>query len=101
MITLGHLLEGCLQIDPLEQPAQAQVDNADFVRSPAGLVVMFLLHDVRGYDHYAIGKMRERSVGNCKSQLHKRASDCVRTCAVAALAPNEATVDGIQHVVSK
>jgi RNA polymerase sigma-70 factor, ECF subfamily len=38
---------------------------------PEGYKAMFLLHDVYGYDHKAIAKMRGCSVGNTKSQLHK------------------------------
>ena len=38
---------------------------------PKGYKAMFLLHDVYGYDHNAIAKMRGCSVGNSKSQLHK------------------------------
>jgi hypothetical protein len=35
-VTLGQLLDGSLQIDPIEQPAQPQVDNADFVSRRMG-----------------------------------------------------------------
>jgi RNA polymerase sigma-70 factor (ECF subfamily) len=38
---------------------------------PEGYRAMFLLHDVQGYDHNTIAKMRGCSVGNSKSQLHK------------------------------
>jgi RNA polymerase sigma-70 factor (ECF subfamily) len=38
---------------------------------PEGYKAMLLLHDVYGYDHKAIAKMRGCSVGNTKSQLHK------------------------------
>jgi RNA polymerase sigma-70 factor, ECF subfamily len=38
---------------------------------PEDYRAMFLLHDVYGYDHNAIAKMRGCSVGNSKSQLHK------------------------------
>jgi RNA polymerase sigma-70 factor, ECF subfamily len=38
---------------------------------PEGYKAMFLLHDVYGYDHNAIAKLRGCSVGNSKSQLHK------------------------------
>jgi RNA polymerase sigma-70 factor, ECF subfamily len=38
---------------------------------PDGYKAMFLLHDVYGYNHNAIAKMRGCSVGNSKSQLHK------------------------------
>jgi RNA polymerase sigma-70 factor (ECF subfamily) len=38
---------------------------------PEGYKAMFLLHDVYGYDHNAIAKLRGCSVVNSKSQLHK------------------------------
>ena len=45
--------------------------QAAIERLPEGYKAMFLLHDVHGYDHNAIAKMRGCSVGNSKSQLHK------------------------------
>ena len=45
--------------------------EAAIKRLPEGYKAMFLLHDVYGYDHDAIAKMRRCSVGNSKSQLHK------------------------------
>jgi len=38
---------------------------------PEGYKVMFLLHDVLGYEHHEIAKIVGCSVGNSKSQLHK------------------------------
>ncbi len=38
---------------------------------PEGYKAMFLLHDVHGYDHNEIARIRGCSVGNSKSQLHK------------------------------
>ena len=38
---------------------------------PPGYKTMFVLHDVRGYEHREIAKMVGCSVGNTKSQLHK------------------------------
>lgn len=38
---------------------------------PPGYKTMFILHDVRGYEHWEIAKMVGCSVGNTKSQLHK------------------------------
>jgi RNA polymerase sigma-70 factor (ECF subfamily) len=38
---------------------------------PEGYKAMFLLHDVHGYNHTEIARIRGCSVGNCKSQLHK------------------------------
>jgi RNA polymerase sigma-70 factor (ECF subfamily) len=45
---------------------QAAIDQL-----PEGYKAMFLLHDVEGYDHNEIARMRGCSVGNSKSQLHK------------------------------
>ena len=38
---------------------------------PTGYRMVFLLHDVEGYEHEEIAKMLNRSVGTSKSQLHK------------------------------
>ena len=38
---------------------------------PAGYKVMFVLHDVQGFEHHEIAKILGCSVGNSKSQLHK------------------------------
>jgi RNA polymerase sigma-70 factor (ECF subfamily) len=38
---------------------------------PAGYRLVFILHDVEGYEHPEIALMLDCSVGNCKSQLHK------------------------------
>jgi len=38
---------------------------------PPGYRMVFLLHDVHGYEHQEIAEMLSCSVGNCKSQLHK------------------------------
>lgn len=38
---------------------------------PAGYRLIFILHDVEGYEHNEIAAMLECSVGNSKSQLHK------------------------------
>ena len=38
---------------------------------PAGYRLVFILHDVEGYDHPEIASMLDCSIGNCKSQLHK------------------------------
>jgi DNA-directed RNA polymerase specialized sigma24 family protein len=65
---------------------------------PEGYKAMFLLHDVYGYDHNAIASMRGCSVGSSNRNCTRRANDCTRSCAVATLAPNEATVDEIDPV---
>jgi RNA polymerase sigma-70 factor (ECF subfamily) len=38
---------------------------------PAGYRLVFLLHDVEGYEHNEIAAMLDCSIGNSKSQLHK------------------------------
>jgi len=38
---------------------------------PEGYRLMFLLHDVHGYEHNEIARILDCSVGNSKSQLHK------------------------------
>lgn len=38
---------------------------------PAGYRLIFVLHDVEGYEHNEIATMLDCSVGNSKSQLHK------------------------------
>jgi len=38
---------------------------------PEGYRLMFLLHDVHGYEHNEIAQMLDCSIGNSKSQVHK------------------------------
>jgi len=38
---------------------------------PNGYRLMFLLHDVHGYEHNEIARILDCSIGNSKSQLHK------------------------------
>ena len=38
---------------------------------PPGYRMVFVLHDVEGYEHNEIAAMLECSTGNSKSQLHK------------------------------
>ena len=38
---------------------------------PAGYRTIFLLHEVKGYEHHEIANLLRCSVGNSKSQLHK------------------------------
>jgi RNA polymerase sigma-70 factor, ECF subfamily len=40
-------------------------------RLPQGYRTTFLFHDVHGYEHYEIAQLRNCSIGNSKSQLHK------------------------------
>jgi RNA polymerase sigma-70 factor (ECF subfamily) len=49
---------------------------------PMGYKLAFILHDVYGYEHQEIAKIRECSEGNSKSQLHmarKRLRDLLRS----------------------
>jgi RNA polymerase sigma-70 factor (ECF subfamily) len=49
---------------------------------PAGYRLVFLLHDVEGFEHNEIASMLDCSIGNSKSQLHKarlRLRDALRT----------------------
>jgi RNA polymerase sigma-70 factor, ECF subfamily len=45
---------------------QAAIENL-----PEGYRLMFLLHDVHGYEHNEIAQILDCSIGNSKSQLHK------------------------------
>jgi RNA polymerase sigma-70 factor (ECF subfamily) len=50
---------------------------------PAGYRLIFVLHDVEGYEHNEIAAMLDCSIGNSKSQLHKarlKLRDALRTC---------------------
>jgi RNA polymerase sigma-70 factor, ECF subfamily len=51
------------------------VDQVNLQRAvnqlPLGYRSIFLLHDVKGYEHNEIAKMLGCSIGNSKSQLHK------------------------------
>jgi RNA polymerase sigma-70 factor (ECF subfamily) len=45
--------------------------NSALESLPPGYRMVFLLHDVHGYEHQEIAEILSCSVGNCKSQLHK------------------------------
>lgn len=51
------------------------IDRINLQRSieslPPGYRIMFVLHDVEGYEHNEIAEMMGCSIGNSKSQLHK------------------------------
>jgi len=51
------------------------IDRMQLQRSiealPPGYRMIFLLHDVEGYEHNEIAEMVGCSIGNSKSQLHK------------------------------
>lgn len=49
---------------------------------PAGYRLIFVLHDIEGYEHNEIATMLDCSIGNSKSQLHKarlKLRDALRT----------------------
>jgi RNA polymerase sigma-70 factor (ECF subfamily) len=49
---------------------------------PAGYRLIFVLHDIEGYEHNEIASMLNCSIGNSKSQLHKarlKLRDALRT----------------------
>ncbi len=49
---------------------------------PAGYRLIFVLHDIEGYEHGQIAAMLDCSIGNSKSQLHKarlKLRDAMRT----------------------
>ena len=56
------LIEGSLDRVRLERA---------LVELPPGYRMVFLLHDVQGYEHNEIARIMDCSIGNSKSQLHK------------------------------
>jgi len=60
--SLDPILAGAIDRLTLEQAV------ADL---PAGYRLIFILHDVEGYEHNEIATMLDCSIGNSKSQLHK------------------------------
>jgi len=81
--TLMHRRRKSLPIapDPLELQTAGAINTEDeslarialersVERLPPGYRVVFLLHEVEGYEHNEIAKMIACSVGNSKSQLH-------------------------------
>ena len=45
--------------------------NQAISQLPTGYRMVFILHDLEGFDHFEIGKMLGCAVGTSKSQLHK------------------------------
>ena len=61
---------------PLRRSGRAgHVDRVALERAiatlPPGYRLVFVLHDIEGYEHNEIAAMLECSTGNSKSQLHK------------------------------
>ncbi len=59
----------------LDQRLYSSVDRIALARAmkelPAGYRTVFLMHEVRGYDHREIANLLRCSIGNSKSQLHR------------------------------
>jgi RNA polymerase sigma-70 factor (ECF subfamily) len=59
----------------LDERLSGSVDRIALVRAmqelPAGYRTIFLLHEIKGYEHQEIARILHCSVGNSKSQLHK------------------------------
>jgi RNA polymerase sigma-70 factor, ECF subfamily len=93
-VVLMHLRKKSLPVVPLEETATVgeeesakrdfgaedislagSVDRLQLQRAvdslPPGYRMIFVLHDVQGYEHNEIAKIAGCSVGNSKSQLHK------------------------------
>src|ERR1035438_7518292 len=62
-------------IGTLDNALVGAIDRVNLGRAieslPPGYRIIFVLHDVEGYEHNQIGKMMGCSIGNSKSQLHK------------------------------
>ena len=59
----------------IDERLSTSVDRIALTRAmkelPAGYRTIFLLHEVKGYEHHEIARLLSCSVGNSKSQLHK------------------------------
>jgi RNA polymerase sigma-70 factor (ECF subfamily) len=59
----------------MDEQLCGSVDRITLARAmrelPAGYRTIFLLHEVKGYEHQEIARLLRCSVGNSKSQLHK------------------------------
>ena len=58
-----------------DQTLTGSIDRVNLERAvetlPPGYRIIFVLHDVEGYEHNEIAEMMGCSIGNSKSQLHK------------------------------
>ena len=59
----------------VDERLSASIDRIALTRAmkelPVGYRTIFLLHEVKGYEHHEIARLLRCSVGNSKSQLHK------------------------------
>ncbi len=62
-------------IGTVDRNLAGSIDRVNLERSienlPPGYRIIFVLHDVEGYEHNEIAEMMGCSIGNSKSQLHK------------------------------
>jgi RNA polymerase sigma-70 factor, ECF subfamily len=62
-------------IGALDQVLAGSIDRVNLERAieslPPGYRIIFVLHDIEGYEHNEIAEMMGCSIGNSKSQLHK------------------------------
>ncbi len=58
-----------------DQVLAGSIDRVNLERAveslPPGYRIIFVLHDIEGYEHNEIAEMMGCSIGNSKSQLHK------------------------------
>lgn len=58
-----------------DQALSGSIDRVNLERAietlPPGYRIIFVLHDIEGYEHNEIAEMMGCSIGNSKSQLHK------------------------------
>jgi RNA polymerase sigma-70 factor (ECF subfamily) len=58
-----------------DQVLSGSIDRVNLERAvenlPPGYRIIFVLHDIEGYEHNEIAEMMGCSIGNSKSQLHK------------------------------
>jgi RNA polymerase sigma-70 factor (ECF subfamily) len=78
------------QVGSPDPKLRASLDRVNLERAisnlPPGYGLVFVLHDVEGYQHGEIAELLGCSVGNCKSQLHK-ARLKLRKCLLGQLRP--------------
>lgn len=62
----------------VDEQLSGSIDRLALIRAmeklPSGYRTVFLLHEVKGYEHHEIASLLRCSVGNSKSQLHKAKS---------------------------
>lgn len=68
--TPDKIVTGTENPDRMPVVDRIALDNA-IAQLPPGYRAIFILHDVEGYEHEEIARMRGCSVGTSKSQLHK------------------------------